>query len=74
MFLQFLSAVLNVKDAFTLHSLHIADSFLTFSQRGISSVMFCHFPRKNVPCSDDIITIFCKLAAFSANGAISLKN
>jgi len=72
--LQVFGAVLNVNEAFSLHSLQIADSFLTFSQRGINSVIFFQGPLKKVPCNDEMITIFWELAAFSANYTISVKN
>jgi hypothetical protein len=51
-------AVLKVKEASRLHNLQIADSFLTLSHKGMSSVMFFHGYLKNVPYNDEITTIF----------------
>ena len=72
--LQSVDAVRNVKCALFLHSLHTADSLVTFSQRGIRFVMFYHGSRKNVPVSEEMITILPAAATMSENSAISVKN
>lgn len=44
-----LEAVLNVNDAFCLHNLQIAESFLIFSHLGINWMILPKVPRKKVP-------------------------
>jgi len=72
--LQFWSAVRNVKEALSLQSLQIAESLITDSHLGISSLILPQACLKNVPCSELITTIFWLLAAFSANSTMSAKN
>jgi len=54
--------------------LQIADNFLSFSQRGMSSRMFVHPFFCQVPFKADKITILPLLAAFSQKLTISSKN
>lgn len=63
-----------MNEAFSLHSLQIADNLVTDSQRGISCVMLAQESLKKVPWSELIITTLRLLAAVSANSTISVKN
>ena len=58
---------LKVKWAAPLHTLQIADSFLTFSQSGIRLTICSKLVLKKVALSEDTITIFPLLAACSQN-------
>lgn len=66
--------VLNVKLALCLQFLQTAESFLTFSARGISYRMRSNPVLKQEPSNPDIITVLPSLAAFSLKVTTSLKN
>jgi hypothetical protein len=63
-----------VKLALLAQILQIADSFFTFSQRGINSSMLLQPFFSKVPLRADMMTIFPLLAASSEKWTISSKN
>ena len=71
---QSFDAVLNVKLAFCLHSLQMAESFLIFSHFGMRLKILGNAPLRKVPWSDEMMTTLPELAACSENSTMSSKN